>query len=39
MARRQASINDVKIEAGERKFTWDGARRPDDFPGLSELGL
>ena len=39
MARRQASINDVKIEAGDRKFTWEGDRRPDDFPGLSELGL
>ncbi len=39
MARRQASINDVKIEAAERKFTWEGDRRPDDFPGLSELGL
>ena len=39
MRKRQASINDVKIEASERKFTWEGARRPDDFPGLTELGL
>ena len=39
MARRQASINDVAITAGDRKFTWDGARRPDDFPGLTDLGL
>ena len=39
MARRQASINDLAIEAGDRKFTWEGPRRPDDFPGLSELGL
>ena len=39
MARRQASINDVEIEAAERKFTWEGDRRPDDFPGLTELGL
>ena len=39
MQRRQASINDVPIAASERKFTWDGDRRPDDFPGLSELGL
>ena len=44
MAWRQASINDVAIEASERKFTWeekaDGDRtRPADFPGLLELGL
>ncbi len=39
MARRQASINDVAITADERKFTWDGPRRPDDFPGLTALGL
>ena len=39
MARRQASINDVPIQESERKFTWEGARRPDDFPGLTELGL
>lgn len=39
MRRRQASINDVKIEAADRKFTWDGDRRPDDFPGLTALGL
>ena len=39
MQKRQASINDVTISAGDRKFTWDGPRRPDDFPGLTELGL
>lgn len=39
MQRRQASINDVEIDATDRKFTWDGDRRPDDFPGLTELGL
>jgi nuclear transport factor 2 (NTF2) superfamily protein len=39
MARRQASINDVTIAETDRKFTWDGPRRPDDFPGLTELGL
>ena len=39
MRKRQASINDIGIEASERKFTWDGPRRPDDFPGLTELGL
>ena len=39
MQRRQASINDVTIATDDRKFTWDGDRRPDDFPGLTELGL
>lgn len=39
MQRRQASINDVKIAEGDRKFTWEGDRRPDDFPGLTELEL
>ena len=39
MRRREASINDVRISAGDRKFTWDGDRRPDDFPGLGALGL
>ena len=39
MQRRQASINDVKIAESDRKFTWEGDRRPDDSPGLSELGL
>ena len=39
MQKRQASINDVTISAADRKFTWDGPRRPDGFPGLTELGL
>ena len=39
MAERHASINDVKIEAAERKFLWSGNVRPDDFPELTELGL
>ena len=39
MSRREASINDVNIEAGERKFFWDGDSRPKDHPGLTELGL
>lgn len=39
MRRRQASINDVPIKESHRKFTWQGDRRPDDFPGLSELEL
>ncbi|QTL04503.1 nuclear transport factor 2 family protein [Aquabacter sp. L1I39] len=36
---RQASINDVSITAGERKFLWPKGPRPADHPGLSELGL
>ncbi|TCJ12233.1 nuclear transport factor 2 family protein [Parasulfuritortus cantonensis] len=39
MQRRLASINDLAIEATERKFHWPLGRRPDDHPGLSELGL
>ena len=35
MRRRVASINDVPIAASERRLTWQGDRRPDDFPGLS----
>ena len=39
MSRREASINDLAIAASDRKFTWEGPRRPDDFPGLGALGL
>ncbi|WP_291844672.1 nuclear transport factor 2 family protein [Maricaulis sp.] len=39
MHRRIASINDVAIEAADRRFLWPQGRRPDDHPGLSELGL
>ena len=40
MARREASINDLPILAGERKFLWDDAGpRPVDYPGLTGLGL
>lgn len=39
MLRRYASINDLPIAASERKFDWPLGRRPDDYPGLSELGL
>jgi len=39
MARRIASINDLPISESERKFHWPQGRRPDDHPGLSELGL
>jgi len=36
---RHASINDLAIEESERLFRWPQGRRPDDHPGLSELGL
>lgn len=39
MQRREASINDVRIAEAERKFHWPLGRRPDEHPGLSELGL
>lgn len=39
MQRRIASINDLPIQAAQRKFHWPLGRRPDDHPGLSELGL
>ncbi len=39
MRRRIASINDLAIAAGERKYAWPAGRRPDDHPGLSALGL
>ncbi len=39
MRRRYASINDLAIKASERKFHWPQGRRPDDHPGLSDLGL
>lgn len=40
MAERHASINDLPIAEAERLLLWDAPRpRPDDHPGLSELGL
>lgn len=42
MAQRYASINDLPIAREERKLLWSrdhGSRRPDDYPGLSDLGL
>ncbi|MDE2155476.1 MAG: nuclear transport factor 2 family protein [Xanthomonadaceae bacterium] len=39
MSRRHASINDLPIGDGDRKFRWPLGRRPDDHPGLSDLGL
>ena len=39
MMRRFASINDLPIKAAERKFLWPLGWRPDEHPGLTELGL
>ena len=39
MRRRVASINDLPIKETERKYRWPLGRRPDDHPGLSDLGL
>jgi nuclear transport factor 2 (NTF2) superfamily protein len=39
MRRREASINDVPIKAGDRKFLWPQGPRPADAPGLTDLGL
>lgn len=39
MTQRFASINDLPIKESERKFFWPLGRRPDDHPGLSDLGL
>ncbi|MEW1959937.1 nuclear transport factor 2 family protein [Kineococcus sp. NPDC059986] len=40
MTHRHASINDVAIDAADRRFHWDApGPRPADHPGLSELGL
>jgi hypothetical protein len=39
MARRIASINEHPIAEHERRFHWPLGRRPDDHPGLSDLGF
>ena len=40
MAERHASINDVPIDEADRTFRWDrSGPRPQDHPGLSDLGL
>jgi uncharacterized protein len=39
MSLRFASINDLSIKESERKYLWPPGRRPDDHPGLSDLGL
>ncbi len=39
MELRLASINEHPIAESDRKFHWSLGRRPDDHPGLSDLGL
>jgi len=39
MRRRYASINDLPIKESDRKYHWSLGRRPDEHPGLSDLGL
>jgi uncharacterized protein len=39
MAQRLASINDLAIVATDRAFLWPSGRRPDDHPGLTQLGF
>ncbi|QBR03722.1 DUF1348 family protein [Paraburkholderia pallida] len=39
MVVRHASINDLPIKPEDRLYHWPLGRRPDDHPGLSELGL
>ena len=39
MAVRRASINDLPITEADRLFRWPLGPRPENHPGLSELGL
>lgn len=39
MLRRYASINDLQLKETERIFHWPLGPRPDNHPGLSEMGL
>jgi nuclear transport factor 2 (NTF2) superfamily protein len=39
MTVRHASINDLPISEGDRKYHWPLGRRPDDHPGLSSFGF
>jgi uncharacterized protein len=39
MHHRHASINDLPIAESQRLFRWPQGPRPDEHPGLSELGL
>ena len=39
MARRIASINDMPISEQDRLLRWPLGQRPEDHPGLEDLGL
>lgn len=39
MRLRIAGINDLPIAENKRKYHWPLGRRPDEHPGLSDLGL
>jgi nuclear transport factor 2 (NTF2) superfamily protein len=39
MRRRLASINDLPIREADRAYRWPLGPRPDDHPGLTELGF
>ncbi|WP_409234559.1 DUF1348 family protein [Streptomyces sp. PA5.6] len=39
MHTRHACINDVPIQESDRLYHWPLGRRPDDHPGLTDLGL
>jgi nuclear transport factor 2 (NTF2) superfamily protein len=39
MRLRLASINDLPIRESDRRYHWPLGRRPDDHPGLSDLGF
>jgi len=39
MTVRHASINDLPIREGDRKYFWPLGRRPDGHPGLSNFGF
>jgi nuclear transport factor 2 (NTF2) superfamily protein len=39
MKQRHVSINDLPIKEQERLFHWPLGRRPDEHPGLTDLGL
>lgn len=39
MRKRYASINDLPIRTDDCRFHWPLGRRPDDHPGLGELGF
>ena len=39
MRLRFACINDLPIKESDRKYHWQLGRRPDDHPGLSDLGF